>query len=64
MKNELLVHKHLIIRAEALRPPMEEKQLEEWFLKFVESINMKYLWVLMLNTVTCLVTEVLLLLLL
>jgi S-adenosylmethionine/arginine decarboxylase-like enzyme len=41
MKNELLAHKHLIIRAEALKPPMEEKQLEEWFLKFVESINMK-----------------------
>jgi len=28
MQNNLLVHKHLIIRAEALRPPMDEEQLK------------------------------------
>ena len=41
MQNNLLVHKHLIIRAEALRPPMEEEQLKKWFVDFVKSINMK-----------------------
>jgi len=34
MKNSLLVHKHLIIRAEAIKPPVDEEQLNE-------SINMK-----------------------
>lgn len=41
MKNKLLVHKHLIIRAEAKAPPTDEDQLKEWMLKFIESINMK-----------------------
>jgi S-adenosylmethionine decarboxylase len=41
MKNSLLVHKHLIIRAEASRPPMDEEQLTEWMKEFVESIDMK-----------------------
>jgi S-adenosylmethionine/arginine decarboxylase-like enzyme len=41
MKNNLLVHKHLIIRAEASRPPMDEEQLTEWMKEFVESIGMK-----------------------
>ena len=41
MQNNLLVHKHLIIRAEALRPPMEEEKLKKWFVDFVKSINMK-----------------------
>ena len=27
MKNSLLVHQHLIVRAEAARPPMDEEQL-------------------------------------
>ena len=36
MQNNLLVHKHLIIRAEALRPPMDEEQLKEWFQEFVD----------------------------
>ena len=37
MKNSLLVHKHLIIRAEASRPPMDEEQLTEWMKEFVDS---------------------------
>jgi len=41
MKNSLLVHKHLIVRAEAVTPPTDEKQLTEWMKEFVESINMK-----------------------
>ena len=41
MENSLLVHKHLIVRAEASRPPMDEEQLTEWMREFVESINMK-----------------------
>ena len=28
MKNSLLVHKHLIVRAEAIRPPVDEEQLK------------------------------------
>ncbi|WP_341715223.1 S-adenosylmethionine decarboxylase [Limnobacter sp.] len=43
MENSLLVHKHLIVRAEAIKPPMEEKVLEEWFKGFIESIHMKVL---------------------
>ena len=41
MKNSLLVHKHLIIRAEAGRPPTDEDQLKSWMLDFIASINMK-----------------------
>ena len=41
MKNSLLVHQHLIIRAEAIKPPVDEKQLTEWMKNFVKSINMK-----------------------
>ena len=41
MKNNLLVHKHLIVRAEAIRPPVDEEQLKTWMLDFIESINMK-----------------------
>ena len=41
MKNSLLVHQHLIVRAEAVRPPVDEEQLTEWMKEFVESINMK-----------------------
>lgn len=43
MQNGLLVHKHLIVRAEAVKPPMEEKFLTEWLKDFIESINMKVL---------------------
>ena len=41
MKNSLLVHQHLIIRAEAIRPPVDEEQLTEWMKEFVASIDMK-----------------------
>ena len=41
MKNSLLVHKHLIVRAEAIKPPKDEDQLKEWMKEFVESIDMK-----------------------
>jgi S-adenosylmethionine/arginine decarboxylase-like enzyme len=41
MKNSLLVHKHLIVRAEAVRPPVDEEQLKTWMLDFIDSINMK-----------------------
>ena len=43
MQNGLLVHKHLIVRAEAVKPPMEEKFLTEWLKEFIETINMKVL---------------------
>lgn len=42
-KNKLLVHKHLIIRAEALNPPMSVEYLTNWFKDFIQSINMKIL---------------------
>jgi len=35
MKNSLLVHQHLIIRAEAIKPPVDEEQLTEWMRDFV-----------------------------
>ena len=38
---EVLVHKHLIIRAEAKNPPMDETILTEWFKKFIKEIGMK-----------------------
>ena len=41
MKNSLLVHKHLIIRAEIKKPPTDEMKLKHWLEEFVESINMK-----------------------
>ena len=41
MKNSLLVHKHLIIRAEAIKPPVDEEQLQNWLIEFIESIKMK-----------------------
>ena len=43
MKEGLLVHKHLIIRAEAVSPPMDEKYLTDWLHEFIKSINMKVL---------------------
>jgi S-adenosylmethionine/arginine decarboxylase-like enzyme len=39
--NNILVHKHLIVRAEAKNPPMDETVLTEWFKKFIEEIGMK-----------------------
>ena len=41
MNDNLLVHKHLIVRAEVYRPPMDEAVLTEWFKKFIEEIGMK-----------------------
>jgi S-adenosylmethionine/arginine decarboxylase-like enzyme len=41
MSNNLLVHKHLIVRAEAVSPPMDEEFLRRWLEKFIEEIGMK-----------------------
>ncbi len=41
MDNKVLVHKHLIIRAEAYNPPMQEDYLKRWFEKFIKEIGMK-----------------------
>ena len=43
METSLLVHKHLIIRAEAVKPPMDETYLRDWMQDFIKSINMKVL---------------------
>jgi HSP20 family molecular chaperone IbpA len=43
MKNSLLVHKHLIIRAEAVKPPVDEEILLNWLRDFIDAINMKVL---------------------
>lgn len=43
MDSKLLVHKHLIIRAEAFNPPTDIIYLTKWFNDFIESINMKVL---------------------
>ena len=39
--NKLLVHKHLIVRAEAKNPPMDVAVLRKWFQKFINEIGMK-----------------------
>ena len=41
MKTSLLIHKHLIIRAEVNNPPKDVDQLTEWLKDFIASINMK-----------------------
>ena len=41
MKNSLLVHKHLIVRAEVNKPPLLVSYLETWLKNFIESIKMK-----------------------
>jgi len=41
MKNSLLIHKHLIVRAEVNNPPKEVEKLTEWLKEFIASINMK-----------------------
>ena len=43
MENTLLVHKHLIVRAEAVNPPMEVPHLTDWLHNFIDFINMKVL---------------------
>ena len=40
---EVLVHKHLIIRAEVNKPPILVSYLENWLKDFITSINMKVL---------------------
>jgi hypothetical protein len=39
-ENKLLVHKHLIVRAEIYRPPMDEEFLRRWLSEFIEQIGM------------------------
>jgi S-adenosylmethionine/arginine decarboxylase-like enzyme len=41
MNNKLLVHKHLIVRAEAINPPMDEEFLRRWLEDFISEIGMK-----------------------
>jgi len=41
MKNSLLIHKHIIIRAEVNNPPKDVDKLTEWLKDFIGSINMK-----------------------
>jgi len=43
METGLLVHKHLIIRAEVKKPPILVTYLENWLKEFIKSINMKVL---------------------
>jgi hypothetical protein len=43
MKDNLLVHKHLIIRAESKRPPKDEEHIVDWMREFVDNIGMKVL---------------------
>jgi S-adenosylmethionine/arginine decarboxylase-like enzyme len=38
--NKLLEHKHLIVRAEAFDPPMDEGYLRDWLTKFIAEIEM------------------------
>ena len=40
---EVLVHKHLIIRAEVKKPPIEVTYLTNWLKDFINSIDMKVL---------------------
>ena len=39
--NKLLVHKHLIVRAESSNPPTNELEMQNWLSDFISSINMK-----------------------
>jgi S-adenosylmethionine/arginine decarboxylase-like enzyme len=41
--NKLLIHKHLIIRAEVKNPPKNEEQLTNWLKDFITFIDMKVL---------------------
>jgi len=43
MNQQILVHKHLIVRAEAVNPPMEVPHLTDWLHNFIDFINMKVL---------------------
>jgi hypothetical protein len=46
----MLVHKHLIIRAEVEQPPVLPAFVVEWLRQTVEAIGMKYCQVRTLNT--------------
>ena len=41
MKNSLLIHKHLIIRAEVNNPPKDVEYLTQWMKDFISFIDMK-----------------------
>ena len=43
MINPVLIHKHLIIRAEANKVPTDEETLSKWLKDFITSIDMKIL---------------------
>jgi hypothetical protein len=47
MKNSLLIHKHLIIRAEVNNPPKDVEYLTQWMKDFISFIDMK----IMLGTI-------------
>jgi len=38
MKNSLLIHKHLIIRAEINNPPKDTEELSEWMKELTHSL--------------------------
>ena len=39
--NNILVHKHLIVRAEIKKPPQSESYFEGWLNEFIKKIGMK-----------------------
>jgi len=41
MENSILIHKHLIIRAEVNNPPKNIDHLKTWMEEFIKFINMK-----------------------
>jgi S-adenosylmethionine/arginine decarboxylase-like enzyme len=41
MNNRLLIHKHLIIRAEVSNPPKDTEFLKKWMEEFISFIDMK-----------------------
>ena len=41
MKNSLLIHKHLIVRAEVNQPPTDIVVLSQWMQDFIRFIDMK-----------------------
>jgi len=41
MENPILIHKHLIVRAEINNPPKDVEYLKSWMSDFIKFINMK-----------------------
>ena len=41
MENSLLIHKHLIVRADINNPPKDVDYLKNWMEDFIKFINMK-----------------------